>query len=57
MMKLFTVAVLLLAISVTAHAQNEYVKPGQVVEKNKAPGMKVKLLKKIPGLLCGIYKL
>src|ERR1700712_1606171 len=27
-----------------AHAQDEYVKPGQMVAKNAAPGMKVKLL-------------
>jgi len=34
----------LLLFSFSAFAQEEYVKPGQVVEKNKAPGMKVKLL-------------
>lgn len=27
-----------------AFAQDEYVKPGQIVEKNKAPGMRIKLL-------------
>lgn len=27
-----------------AHAQEEYVKPGQIIAKNAAPGMKVKLL-------------
>lgn len=34
----------ILVISQKLFAQDEYVKPGQVVEKNKAPGMKVKLL-------------
>jgi len=45
--KLLAAAVLLLSIQVTfAQQQDEYVKPGQVIEKNKAPGMKVKLISK-----------
>lgn len=44
MHKLFIIVAFLLSISTLAHAQDEYVKPGQVIEKNKAPGMKVKLL-------------
>lgn len=39
---LFTILILLL--TVTAFAQDEYVKPGQVTAKNAAPGMKYKLL-------------
>lgn len=42
--KLFAIAALLLSAQITFAQQEEYVKPGQVVEKNKAPGMKVKLL-------------
>jgi predicted DNA-binding protein with PD1-like motif len=41
--KLLTLALLVLCAQLT-FAQDEYVKPGQVIEKNKAPGMKIKLL-------------
>jgi predicted DNA-binding protein with PD1-like motif len=42
--KLLIIAVLLLSAQITFAQQEEYVKPGQVIEKNKAPAMKVKLL-------------
>ena len=44
MKKLLPFLLLLLAAQVTFAQQEEYVKPGQVIEKNKAPAMKYKLI-------------
>lgn len=45
MKKVLPILSLCLLLSATAaFAQEEYVKPGSIVEKNKAPGMKYKLL-------------
>lgn len=41
--KLLTLTLFIL-LSHFAHAQDEYVKPGQIIAKNAAPGMKVKLV-------------
>lgn len=43
-MKLLKVCIFILLLATGASFAQEYVKPGQVVQKDKAPGMKVKLL-------------
>lgn len=44
MLKTSLLTILLTLLTITLHAQDEYVKPGQIVAKDAAPGMKVKLL-------------
>src|ERR1700748_1722071 len=43
-MKNLLLTILISLLTIVAFAQDEYVKPGQVVAKNAAPGMKYKLL-------------
>ena len=44
MKKLLPILLLLLTASIAFAQQDEYVKPGQVIEKGKAPGMKYRLV-------------
>lgn len=59
MKKLLPIVLLLLAAQLAFAQEEEYVKPGQVIEKNKAPAMKYKLIStsgKIKTYLIVLYR-